>query len=126
MRLPPAAITGAVALLSRKRHHCPARLPLKVSVVVCAAEAGLKLGALLQTRVEALQLVFLAGEGLHHAHARDVLLGVRGELGDALLHLLHRGACAAPVTLGDEDHEGHRRHRDHAERGVGSRAGVSS
>ena len=64
---------------------------------------------------EALELVGLAGEGLDDAHARDVLLGVRGQLGDALLDLLDRRARAAPVALGDQHDERHRRHRDQAE-----------
>ena len=58
------------------------------------------------------QLVRLAREGLDDAHAGDVLLGVGRQLGDALLDLLDRRARAAPVALGDHDHERHRRHRD--------------
>ena len=67
---------------------------------------------------EALQLARLAREGLHDAHAGDVLLGVRGQLRDPLLDLLHGRACAAPVALGDDHHERHGRHRDQAEAGV--------
>ena len=65
-----------------------------------------------------LQLERLAGERLHDAHARDVLLGVRGQLGDPLLDLLDGWAGAAAVTLGDEHHERNRDHRDQTERGV--------
>ena len=60
----------------------------------------------------------LARERLHDAHAGDVLLGVGGQLGDPLLHLLDRGARAAAVAVGDEDDERHRRQRDQAERRV--------
>ncbi len=63
---------------------------------------------------EALQLARLAREGLHDAHARDVLLGVRGELADALLDLLDGGAGTLSVALGDEHHERHRRQGDRA------------
>ena len=37
---------------------------------------------------EAVQLVLLAGEGLDDADPGDVLLGLRGQLGDPLLDLL--------------------------------------
>ncbi len=67
---------------------------------------------------EALQLAGLAREGLDDPHPGDVLLGVRGELGDALLHLLDRGARAVAVAVGDQHHERHRRQRDQAELGV--------
>ena len=47
--------------------------------------------------VEAPQLAVLGGERLDDAHAGDVLLDLRGQLGDALLDLLHRaGASAVP------------------------------
>ena len=39
-------------------------------------------------RAEAAQLALLLRERLDHAHAADVLLGLGGQLGDALLHLL--------------------------------------
>ncbi len=64
--------------------------------------------------VEALELAVLAGEGLHDAHAGDVLLGVRGELGDPLLYLLHRGTRASTVALRNYDDERDGRHRDQA------------
>ncbi len=65
--------------------------------------------------LKALQLAGLAGEGLDDAHPGDVLLGVRGQLGDALLGLLDRRARAAAVAVGDQHHERHRRERDQAE-----------
>ena len=49
---------------------------------------------------EALELVGLAREGLDDAHAGDVLLGVGGELGDALLDLLDRRARACARSAG--------------------------
>ena len=51
---------------------------------------------------EALELQLLARERLHDAHAGDVLLRDRGQLGDPLLDLLHRGARAAAVAECDE------------------------
>ena len=63
---------------------------------------------------EALELALLAREGLHDAHAADVLLDVGGELGDPLLDLLQRRARAPPVARGDDDDD---RHRDERERG---------
>ena len=57
---------------------------------------------------EALALALLARERLDHADAGDVLLGLGGQLGDALLDLLRRRPRAAPVARGDEDHERHR------------------
>ncbi len=64
---------------------------------------------------EALQLAGLAGERLDDPHPGDVLLGVRGELADALLHLLDRGPRAAAVAVGDDHHERHRRECDQAQ-----------
>ena len=48
----------------------------------------------------------------------DVLLGVRGELGDALLDLLHGGPREPPVTLGDDDDERDWDERDEPELGI--------
>ena len=67
---------------------------------------------------EAAELDLLAREGLDHAHAGDVLLGVGGHLGDALLDLLLRRAGAAAVAPGDDDHHLHRRQRDRGQAGV--------
>ncbi len=67
---------------------------------------------------EALQLPGLAGEGLHDAHAGDVLLGVRGELGDALLDLLDGGTGAVAIAVGDDHHERDGRERDQPQLGV--------
>ncbi len=59
----------------------------------------------LDRRAEAAELPLLAREGLHHAHAGDVLLDVRGQLGDPLLDLLQRGPRAHPVAPGDQHDE---------------------
>ena len=67
---------------------------------------------------EALELARLGGERLDHAHARDVLLGLGGQLGDALLDLLQRRPRALPVARGDHDHERHRRERERGQRRV--------
>ena len=67
---------------------------------------------------KAAQLERLACEGLHDAHAGDVLLGVGGQLGDPLLDLLDGGARAAAVALGDDHDERDGHHRDQAELGV--------
>ncbi len=64
------------------------------------------------------QLAGLAGERLDDPHPGDVLLGVGGELADALLHLLDRGPRAAAVAVGDDHDERHRRQRDQAQLGV--------
>ncbi len=48
---------------------------------------------------KALQLARLARERLDDAYARDVLLGVGRELGDALLHLLDRRTRAPAVAV---------------------------
>ena len=64
---------------------------------------------------EAVELARLGGEGLHHAHAGDVLLDVGGQLRDPLLDLLQRGPRAAPVAGRDEHHERHGRERERAE-----------
>ncbi len=64
---------------------------------------------------EALQLARLAREGLDDAHAGDVLLGVGGQFGDALLGLLDRRARAAAVAVGDHHHERRRGERDQAQ-----------
>ena len=61
---------------------------------------------------EALELALLAREGLHDAHAADVLLDVGRELGDPLLELLQRRARAPPVARGDADHDRDRDERD--------------
>ena len=65
--------------------------------------------------LKALKLAGLAREGLDDAYARDVLLGVRGQLGDALLGLLDRRTRAAAVAVGDEHHERHGRECDQAQ-----------
>ncbi len=49
---------------------------------------------------EALELARLAREGLDDAHAGDVLLGVGGELGDALLDLLDRPGARCVRSAG--------------------------
>ena len=67
---------------------------------------------------EAVELDLLAREGLDHAHAGDVLLGVGGQLGDALLDLLLRRPGAAAVAPGDDDHHRDRRQRDRGQAGV--------
>ena len=54
-------------------------------------------------RLEAVQLVLLAGEGLDDADPGDVLLGLRGQLGDPLLDLLQGRARDAVVARGGED-----------------------
>ena len=54
---------------------------------------------------EALQLVFLAGEGLDDADPGDVLLGLRGQLGEPLLDLLLGGPGDAVVARGGVDDE---------------------
>ena len=68
--------------------------------------------------LEAAALARLGGERLHDAHAGDVLLHLGGQLGEALLHLLERGARAPPVAGGDEHHDGHGCERDRRERRV--------
>ena len=65
---------------------------------------------------EALQLERLAREGLHDAYPGDVLLGIRRQLGDALLDLLDGRTGAPAIALGDDDDERHRRDRDQPER----------
>ncbi len=67
---------------------------------------------------KARQLPVLARERLDDADARDVLLGVSGQLGDALLRFLDRRACAAPVAVGDHHHERDRNQRQQAELGI--------
>ena len=67
---------------------------------------------------EAVKLVFLAGESLDDADAGDVLLGLRGQLGDPLLHLLQRWAGDAVVARGGEDDEWRRRQRDQRQQRV--------
>ena len=64
------------------------------------------------------ELALLAGEGLHHPHAGDVLLRLRRELGDALLDLLQRRTRPAPVAGGDEHDEGDGPQRDPREQGI--------
>ena len=61
--------------------------------------------------LEAGQLALLPGKGLHHPNPRDVLLRLRGQLGDPLLGLLERRARAASVAPSDQDDEWHRRKR---------------
>ena len=56
----------------------------------------------------------------YHAHARDVLLDVGGQLGDPLLDLLQRRARAPPVARGDQHDERHRRERERASPGCSS------
>ena len=58
--------------------------------------------------VEPLDLAPLLREGLDHAHAAHVLLGLGGQLRDPLLHLLRGGAVQPPVAGGDPDHQRHR------------------
>jgi hypothetical protein len=62
--------------------------------------------------VEAAQLAVLLGECLDHPDPADVLLGLRGQLGDALLDLLAGWPVEASVAERDPDHERHRRERD--------------
>ena len=57
-------------------------------------------------RLEAVQLVLLAGEGLDDADPGDVLLRLGGQLGDPLLHLLLGGPRDAVVARGGEDDNG--------------------
>ena len=66
---------------------------------------------------EALELSPLLCEGLDHAHAGDVFLGLRREFGDPLLRLLERRPGAAPVAARDHDHERNRRQRERGEPG---------
>ena len=63
--------------------------------------------------VEAVHLARLLREGLDHAHAAHVLLGLGRQLGDALLDLLRGGPVQAPVAGGRPDDQRHRgqRHR---------------
>ena len=68
----------------------------------------------LEVRVAAV----LLREGLHDAHAADVLLRVGGQLGDALLDLLQRRPRAPAVAGGDPDDEGDRDQRDDREQRV--------
>ena len=49
---------------------------------------------------KALELALLAREGLDDAHARDVLLDLRRQLGDPLLHLLQRGPARGARSAG--------------------------
>ncbi len=51
---------------------------------------------------EAIELALLLRERLDHAHARDVLLGLGGQLGDPLLDLLDRRTRLVPVAVGDQ------------------------
>ena len=60
---------------------------------------------------EAIELALLLSERLDHAHAGDVLLGLGGQLGDPLLHLLQRRPRAPAVAVRDQDDERHRRER---------------
>ena len=64
------------------------------------------------------ELARLGREGLHHAHAGDVLLHVRGQLGDALLDLLQRRPRAVPVAGGDQHDDRHRRQRQGGQPGL--------
>ena len=68
--------------------------------------------------LEAPALARLGGERLDDAHAGDVLLDLGGELRDALLDLLERGARAAPVARGDE-HDDRDRARARSRRAAG-------
>ena len=67
---------------------------------------------------EALELALLGRERLDHAHARDVLLDVGGQLRDALLDLRERGPRAAPVARGDQHHERHGDQRQRRQPGL--------
>jgi hypothetical protein len=60
-------------------------------------------------------LARLGRERLHHADAGDVLLDLRGQLGDALLHLLERRARAPAVAHRGQHDEGYRRQRGRRE-----------
>ena len=66
----------------------------------------------LGARGEALRLGVLLRERLHHPHADDVLLGLGGDVGDALLHVAQHGMGAARIAGRDPDD----RRQDH-ERG---------
>ena len=59
---------------------------------------------------EAGGLVLLLGERLDHPHADHVLLGLRGHVGDPLLHLLEDGVADPRVPVGH--HHQHRRDGD--------------
>ena len=61
--------------------------------------------------LEALELAVLLGECLDHADAGDVLLRIRGQLGDPLLSLLKGGSRTSPVAPRDQHHERDRRQR---------------
>ena len=83
--------------------------------------------------LEAVQLVFLAGERLDDADPGDVLLGFRGQLGDPLLDLLQGGAGDAVVARGGVDDQRRRDQgdqrqqrvdRDHDDRDQGDRQQV--
>ena len=84
--------------------------------------AGLDLGRVhllvehaLHRMAEPLELALLLRERLDHPHARDVLLGVGGQLGDPLLGLLERGLRVLAVAVGDQHDERHRRQRQRGE-----------
>ena len=61
------------------------------------------------------ELPLLLRERLDDAHAGDVLLGLRGQLGDPLLHLLQRRPRPAAVAERDQHDERHRRQRERRE-----------
>jgi len=62
--------------------------------------------------------VLLAGERLHDPDARDALLRLGGELGDSLLHFLHRRAGETVEAGGREDNERHRQQRQRGQPGL--------
>ena len=55
----------------------------------------------LRALAEALRLALLLAEGLHDAHADDVLLGLRRHVGEALLHVGQHGVRDARVARRD-------------------------
>jgi hypothetical protein len=67
---------------------------------------------------EPLTLALLACERLDDAYAGDVLLGLGGQLGDALLDLLQRRARPASEPRGGQHHERHGDERDRREDGI--------
>ena len=84
------------------------------------AEEGLQAGRVdrlvedpLDRALEAVELEFLAGEGLDDADPGDVLLGLRGQFGDPLGDLLDGGPRDPVVARGDPDDE---RRRDQRQR----------
>ena len=67
---------------------------------------------------EALEHVLLARERLHDADPGDALLGLRGQLGDPLLHLLQRRPREPVEARRGDDDERHRRQRQQRQPGL--------